>query len=158
AVGYSSIVWFIVLSVLRSIPVSILGVMLFLFTPDCAEYGKFKSGIEAKGITFSIQTFMVKLTAAISAAIPMFILGLSGWVSVNVNNFDELARSGVTQTPHALSVLWFLYVLLPAIGYLIAYFIWRFYDLNDHDVQVMTDCNAGKITREEAECLLSKKY
>ncbi|MDD6021276.1 MAG: MFS transporter [Oscillospiraceae bacterium] len=158
AVGYSSIVWFIVLSVLRSIPVSILGVMLFLFTPDCAEYGKFKSGIEAKGITFSIQTFMVKLTAAISAAIPMFILGLSGWVSVNVNNFDELARSGVTQTPHALSVLWFLYVLLPAIGYLIAYFIWRFYDLNDHDVQVMTDCNAGKITREEAESLLSKKY
>lgn len=158
ACGYNNIIVFTIVYVLRSIPMSILGVMLFLFTPDCAEYGKFKSGIEAKGITFSIQTFMVKLTAAVSSALPLLILGLSGWVSVKVNNFDELAKSGVTQTPHALSVLWFLYVLLPAIGYLIAYIIWRFYDMTDKDVQVMADCNTGKIDRAEAESLLSRNF
>lgn len=157
-VGYSNIIVFVILYVIRSIPMSIMGVMLFMFTPDCAEYGKFKTGIEAKGITFSIQTFMVKLTGAVASALPLFILGLSGWKSVKVSNFNELAKSGVTQTPHALNTLWFLYILLPAIGYLIAYIIWRFYDLTDKDVQVMADCNTSKIDRTEAEELLSKKF
>ena len=42
---------FIIISILRAVPMAILGVMLFMFTPDCAEFGKFTSGIEAKGIT-----------------------------------------------------------------------------------------------------------
>ena len=40
-----------------------------MFTPDCAEYGRFKSGTEAKGITFAVQTFMAKLTGSISGAL-----------------------------------------------------------------------------------------
>ena len=47
-----------------------------MFTPDCAEYGQFKSGISAKGITFAIQTFSVKITAAISSSLALFLLGL----------------------------------------------------------------------------------
>ena len=95
--------------------------MLFMFTPDCAEFGKFTSGIEAKGITFAIQTFMCKLTAAVSGALGMFILGLksTGWVSVEgAQNFADL--QGVTQTDHAKAVLWFIYVMFTAIGYAIA--------------------------------------
>ncbi len=160
AVGYNSLVLFIILFALRSVPLAILGVMLFLFTPDCAEYGKYKTGIEAKGITFAIQTFMVKLTAAVSSALVLFVFGLKwvGWKSVEAQNFDDLAKSGITQTPHALNCLWFLYVMIPAIGYVLAYFIWTRYKLNDKDVQVMADCNTGKITREEAEASLSRKY
>ncbi len=159
-VGYDSLVLFIVLFALRSIPLSILGVMLFLFTPDCAEYGLYKTGIEAKGITFSIQTFMVKLTAAVSSALVLLVFGLKwvGWQSVEASNFDDLAKSGITQTPHALNCLWFLYVMIPAIGYAIAYFIWTRYKMTDKDVQVMADCNTGKITKDEAESLLSRKY
>jgi hypothetical protein len=48
--------------------------------------------------------------------------------------------------------------MVPAIGCLIAYVIWNFYKLNDKDVQIMADCNAGKITKEEAEKSLSRKY
>ncbi len=160
AVGYDNLVIHIVLYVIRSVPLAIIGVIMFIFTPDCAEYGKFKSGIEAKGITFAIQTFMVKLTAAVSGALGMFLLGLksTGWITVEVQSFEELQTLGIQQTPHALNVLWFSYVMIPAIGCLIAYIVWKFYKLNDKDVQIMTDCNTGKITREEAENLLSRKY
>ncbi len=159
-IGKEHIAIYIVLSTLRAIPMGIYGVLMFMFTPDCAEYGKYTSGIEANGITFAIQTFMVKLTAAISGALGMFLLGLksTGWVSVEVENFQELSTSGITQTEHALDVLWFVYVMVPAIGGLIAVAIWKFYKLNDKDVQIMSDCNANKISREEAEKLLSKKY
>lgn len=160
AAGYKSLILFIVLFAIRSIPFSILGVMLFLFTPDCAEYGYYKTGIEAKGITFSIQTFMVKLTAAVSSALVLFVFGLKwvGWKSVEAQNFDDLAKSGITQTPHALNCLWFLYVMIPAIGYAVAYLVWTRYKMTDKDVQIMADCNTGKITREEAEASLSRKY
>lgn len=159
-IGYGSIVMFIILTTLRSIPLAIIGVIMFMFTPDCAEYGKFKTGIDAKGITFSIQTFMAKLTGAVSGALGMFILGLksSEWVSVEVENFEQLQQIGVTQTPHALNVLWFVYIMVPAIGCILALVTWFFYRLKDTDVQIMADCNTGKITREEAFEKLSKPY
>ena len=159
-IGYDSTMKFFIINTLRSIPMSTLGVMLFMFTPDCAEYGKFKTGIEAKGITFSIQTFMVKLTGAISSALSVFLLGLPivGWVNVEAENFEQLSQMGVTQTPEALDAFWLIYALIPSIGYLASYIVWRFYKLNDKDVQVMAECNAGKITKAEAETKLSRKY
>ena len=159
-VGYNNIILHIVLYVIRSIPLAIIGVIMFIFTPDCAEYGKFKTGIEAKGITFAIQTFMSKFTGAISSALVLFILGLksTGWIEVEAESFEALEKLGITQSAHALDVLWFSYAMVPAIGCLIAYIIWNFYKLNDKDVQIMADCNAGKITREEAENSLSRKY
>ncbi len=159
-IGYDNRIHFFIINTLRSIPTSTLGVMLFMFTPDCAEYGKFKTGIEAKGITFSIQTFMVKLTGAISSALSVFLLGLPivGWVNVEAENFEQLAAMGVTQTPEALDAFWLIYALIPSIGYLFSYIVWRFYKLNDKDVQVMAECNAGKITKEEAYSKLSRKY
>lgn len=158
--GYSSIIVYIVLSTLRAVPLAIIGVIMFMFTPDCAEYGKYKSNIEAKGITFAIQTFMVKLTAAVSGALGMFLLGLksTGWISVEVENFQQLTELGVVQSEHALDVLWFVFVMVPAIGCLLAFFVWLFYKLNDKDVQIMADCNSGKIDRAEAESRLSRKY
>lgn len=160
AVGYGNIVVYIILFTIRSVPLAVVALEMFMFTPDCAEYGRFKTGTEAKGITFAVQTFMAKLTGSISGALGLFILGLEsvGWKVVEVSSFQELEQSGVTQTPHALNMLWLIFMLIPAIGGLLAYIVWSFYDLKDKDVQVMIDCNTGKITREEAMSKLSKKY
>lgn len=166
AVGFNNIILFTVFFTLRSIPLAIIGVMLFMFTPDCAEYGRFVTGIEAKGITFSIQTFMAKLTAAVSSTLGMFILGLKfvGWNPLtnpdgtSIENFADIAAAGITQTPYALSVLWFVFIMLPAIGCAVAWVIWNFYKLPDKDVQIMIDANNGEITRDEAEKMLSKNY
>ncbi len=156
--GYKSIVFFVVLTVLRSIPMAVIGVMNFMFTPDCAEYGKFKTGTEAKGITFAIQTFSVKIAAAVASALSLFALSCFGWKEVTASSFEELAASGITQTPEALKGLWITYALIPVIGYAISMLLYAFYKLNDKDVQIMARCNSGEITREEAESQLSRKY
>lgn len=155
--GYGNIIFFLVFTVLKSVTSSITGVMLFMFTPDCAEYGKFKTGIEAKGITFAIQTFMVKLTSAVSSALPLALLGFFKWNDVNVESFKELAENPVVQSESTLGGLWFIYTMIPVVGLVIASVIWGFYKLRDKDVQLITDANIGKISREEALAELSIK-
>lgn len=148
--GYHNVILFVILTILKNVPAGVMGVMLFMFTPDCAEYGKFKTGIDAKGITFAIQTFMVKLTAAVSSALPLTLLGFFKWQTVNAESFKELSENPVIQSEYTLNGLWFIYTMLPAIGLALAGVIWYFYKMKDNDVQLMTDCNIGKISREEA--------
>ena len=164
----SNFILFIITYMLRSIPLGVVGVLSFTFTPDCAEYGQYTTGTEAKGITFAIQTFAVKLAAAISGSIGLALLGMFGFktefefngIKQEVSNFADLeAINAISQqTSEALDGLWFTYNIVPIIGLVIALVIWSFYKLNDKDVQVMADCNVGKITKEEADKLLSKKY
>ena len=163
-----SFILFVIAFMLRSIPLGIIGVLSFTFTPDCAEYGQYTTGTEAKGITFAIQTFAVKLAAAISGSMGLALLGWFGFktefvidgVKQEVSSFADLEKINAIaqQTTEALDGLWFTYNVVPIIGLVIAFVLWNFYKLNDKDVQVMADCNVGKITKEEAEKLLSKKY
>ncbi len=153
--GYDSIVIFSVLSVLRSIPAAFAGVTMFMFTPDCAEYGKFNSGIEAKGITFALQTFMAKLTGAISGSLGLFLLKFFDWTSIHAESFQDLQKQTIHQSSTAMSGLWFIYNMIPVIGMVIAFGIWCFYRLKDKEVQIMADCNSGKISKDEALRLLN---
>ena len=154
--GYGDTVFFLVMTVIRCIPMSIVGILNYMFTPDCAEYGEYVSGISAKGITFAIQTFSTKLTSAISSSLALFLLGLFRWVSVEAESFAELAQLGIRQSKGALAGLWIVYALVPVIGMIISTVFYLFYKLRDRDVQIMAACNAGKITREEAEQRLSR--
>ena len=157
-VGYEQKVLFLVLTCIRTVPMSIVGILAFMFTPDCAEYGEYKTGINAKGITFAIQTFSVKITGAVSSALALFLLGLFNWISVEAESFEELAAMGIQQSATALNGLWIVYALVPVIGMIISTFFYLGYKLNDKDVQIMAKCNSGELTREEAEKLLSRKY
>ena len=156
--GWENKTLFIILNMLRAAPASIQGVLAFMFTPDCAEYGQYKSGISATGITFAIQTFSVKITSAISSSLALFLLGLFGWISVQASDFAELQALNIQQSAQAINGLWIVYALIPTIGLAIAGIFYLFYKLNDKDVQIMAKCNSGEITREEAEKLLSRKY
>ena len=157
-VGYKNEILFLVLTCIRTVPVCVVGILAFMFTPDCAEYGQYKSGISAKGITFAIQTFSVKITGAVSSSLALALLGLFGWISVEAESFEALAAMGIAQSQQALGGLWAVYALVPVIGLVISVFFYLGYKLNDKDVQIMAKCNAGEITREEAEKLLSRKY
>ena len=156
--GYENQTLFLVLTCVRTVPMSIVGILAFMFTPDCAEYGQFKSGISAKGITFAIQTFSVKITGAVSSSLALFLLGCFSWISVEAASFEELAAMGIQQSAGALNGLWIVYALVPVIGMIISTFFYMAYKLNDKDVQIMAKCNSGEITRGEAEKLLSRKY
>lgn len=181
-----NLVLFIITYMLRSIPLGVIGVLSFTFTPDCAEYGQFTTGTEAKGITFAIQTFAVKLAAAISGGSGLILLGLynfkTKFFASEIPNVKELVEQGLVklqsdgairikgfgdlaainaidmQPAGAIDGLWITYNVIPIIGLAIALGIWFFYKLNDKDVQIMADCNAGKISKEEAEKKLSRKY
>lgn len=156
--GYDNQGLFLTLTVIRTIPMSIVGILAFMFTPDCAEYGEYKSGISAKGITFAIQTFSVKITGAVSSSLALFLLGLFGWISVEAESFEQLAALSIRQSAAALNGLWIVYALVPVIGMIISTFFYLGYKLNDKDVQIMAKCNSGEITRQDAEMQLSRKY
>ena len=157
-VGYERKTLFILLSVLRGIPLAFPAFLIFMFTPDCAEYGKFKSGTDAKGITFAVQTFSAKLTSSVSTPLGLALIGLFGFQSYKASSFAELTEMGAAQTPGALNGLWLTYALFPLVGGIIQAVLLWFYKLNDKDVQIMSDCNAGLISREEAEKSLSREY
>ena len=156
--GYENKTLFLVLTCIRTVPMSVVGILAFMFTPDCAEYGEYKTGINAKGITFAIQTFSVKITGAVSSALALFLLGLFGWISVEAESFEQLAALGIQQSDAALNGLWIVYSLVPVLGMILSTFFYLGYKLNDKDVQIMAKCNSGEITREEAEAQLSRKY
>lgn len=156
-VGYHNIVIYIIIAILRAFPLTITGILSLTFTPDCVEYGQYKTGIDARGIAFAIQSFAAKFSS-ISQSIGLFVLGLFGWVTIKASNFAELEQMNIAQTPTALNGLWFTYALIPVIGAALALIPYFFYKLNDKDVQIMAKCNTGEITKEEAEAMLSRKY
>ena len=156
--GYDNKALFLTLTCIRTVPMSVVGILAFMFTPDCAEYGEYTSGISAKGITFAIQTFSVKITGAVSSSLALFLLGCFGWIAVEAESFEQLAAMNIQQSAGALNGLWIVYALVPVIGMIISTFFYLGYKLNDKDVQIMAKCNSREITREEAEKLLSRKY
>lgn len=93
-----------------------------------------------------------------ATSLALFLLGLFSWVNVEAESFAQLEEMGVTQSPLAMQGLWFVYALMPVIGLIISAVFFWFYKLNDGDVQIMAKCNAGEISREEAEAQLSRKY
>lgn len=156
--GYGNQGLFLVLTCIRTVPMSVVGILAYMFTPDCAEYGEYKSGFSAKGITFAIQTFSVKITGAVSSSLALVLLGLFSWISVEAESFEELAALNIQQSAGALNGLWIVYALVPVIGMILSTFFYLGYKLNDKDVQIMAKCNSGEISREEAERMLSQKY
>ena len=114
---------------------------MFMFTPDCVEYGLYKRGIDASGISFSVQTFSAKFTSAIATAIGATLLTFIGFVE----------GEGATQLPDFANRLWLGQNIIPIIGCLLGLILLLNYKLRDRFVQVMTKCNAGEISREEAE-------
>ncbi len=158
-VGYRNPTAFLVLSVLRSVPLCIGSILLFMFTPDCAEYGRYVSGTDARGITFAIQTFSAKMTSSISGSLGVFVLGYFGWKAVEADSFEKLealTQAGFAQSPAALQGLWITYALIPVLGQLISLFLLSRYRLSDKAVQIMARCNTGEISKEEAEALLAQ--
>ena len=156
--GYHNFALVTALLVIQAAPSNVSNIAKTFFTPDTIEYTRYKTGKDCSGIFFSLNAFINKLTTSISSSLGLFILGLSEWIPVEAESFEELAALNVVQPQSALNVLWNVYMLIPAIGTLLAVIVMIFYRLNDSDVQLMAKCNAGEITREECEAQLSHKY
>lgn len=147
--GYHNFWLYVGLAALKTLFTTFAGNMAIMFTADCAEYGLFKTGRHAEGITFSMQTFAVKFVSAVSGALGMIFLGIVGFVE----------GTGVVQSQGTIDWMWVLITIVPAISSLVTFLILLFgYKLRDKDVQIMSQVNQGKLSREEAGGLLSRKY
>ncbi len=146
--GYSNMGVFYVLFFLHSIFTSANNILLFMFTPDCLEYGTYHTGERAEGIAASVQTFFSKLVGSLSGPFAMLILAAFGFV----------AGENAVQPQSAVQGIWLCYTLLPSVGIVLALVLLHFYRLRDKDVQVMALYNDGHITKEEADAQLAAKY
>ncbi|MDY5782741.1 MAG: DUF6045 family protein [Gemmiger sp.] len=150
---------FIVIGGFCAIPNALIAVVRTYIAPDTIDYTRYKTGKDCSGIFYSLQSFINKVLNGMVGSVTLFILALGGWQEVVGDSFADLAAQGVTQTPQALDTLWKLGYLIPAIGFTIAaILLYAFYGLKDKDAALMAQCNAGKISREECEAQLSRKY
>ncbi len=156
--GYSNFTLITILLVLQAAPGNVSNIAKTFFTPDTIEYTRYKTGKDCSGIFFSLNAFVNKLTSSIASSLGLFILGLSSWIPVEAESFEELAALNVQQPQDALDVLWIVYMLIPAIGTILGVLVMAFYRLDEKDVQLMAKCNSGEISREECEAQLSRKY
>jgi len=157
--GHLTVSYAILTSVITAIPMTMSGLLAFMFTLDALEYGRYKTGIDATGINFAIQTFSAKIPGAISTALGAFLLSLTSFVLVESESIAELAASGITQTQQAITEMFLVTTLPGLIASGISYaLLLCFYKLRSKDVAIMAKYNAGEITREECDAQLSRKY
>lgn len=155
-IGYGNMTLYLIMALLRAIPLAVVGVLGLTFTPDCVEYGLYKTGIDARGIAFALQSFAAKF-GSVAQSVGLFVLGVFGWVTIEAASFADLEVQHIVQSSRALNGLWITYLLVPTIGGLLSLIPYFMYKLNDKDIQIMAKCNSGEISKETAEGQLSGK-
>ena len=119
-----------------------------MLVADTTEYGTYKSGIRATGVTFSLQTFISKLR---NAAVNSFMLLCIAWTGYNAE--------ASLQTTSVVNKMWSVFIVIPVIGYIIGIIVLLiFYKLRDNDVQIMAKYNNREISYDEAKEALAVKY
>lgn len=134
-IGYSSLPVVMILGAVRSLGSFVPMMMMGMFSADFVEYGHFKTGKRAEGISFSMQTFATKFSQAIGAV-------LSGILLENVYGYVANAE----QTEQATKGIFALYTWIPAVGLIIALLIVaKFYHLDEKQVETMIEKNNSKV-------------
>lgn len=128
---------------------------------DLVEVARYRTGREAGGIVSASYAFVTKLVNSLVSSVTLIILGIYGFVAVEAESFEELARLNTEgiglQTEHALKGLWNVSYLFPVIGFLIAAVIFSFVKVHRRQVKIYMQANSGQITREEAEEILKQE-
>jgi len=148
-VGYGSLVLAIIFIMLKVIGLAFYQIIIYMLIADTVEYGTYKSGTRAAGVTFSLQCFVAKLKNALVNSIVLGALAIFGFV----------AGENAVQPAGVADGVWTVFCLLPAIGFAIALVLLSvFYKLRDKDVQIMSRFNNGEITKDEAEGILKERF
>ncbi len=148
-VGYDSLVMAILMTMLKCSGLGFWSVVIYMLVADTVEYGTYKTGTRAAGISFSLQTFVAKMKNSLIGTVVLLSLSAVGFVE----------GEGAVQPQGVADGVWTLFCLFPALGFAIALVILlAFYKLRTRDVQVMSRYNNGEISREEAEAALAEKY
>ena len=104
-----------------------------VFLADVVDYGEYILGTRNEGVVFSLQTLIVKFTAALTSLSIGFVLSMTGYVP---NVVQSLA------TQNSIRVLM---CVVPSLGVVFAYDVYKFkYKLNDEFMKKVVDKISGK--------------
>ena len=152
-IGYESDIPLYITMGLRGVGLVGYNVLVYMFTPDCVEYGQYKTGVRQEGITFSIQTCVTKLSAALMSSLSLLLLALFGFRAASADPI-----TGMVDSVGAMGC-WHVLTWISAIGPAVAIFMLIFgYRLRDKAVSYMAMCNAGEISREECESKIGEDW
>jgi Na+/melibiose symporter-like transporter len=101
--------------------------MLWAMMADVADYGEWKTGRRATGITFSATTFGLKMGLSLGGALAGWLLTYFGYVA------------GAEQTEFALKGIRWMMSIIPAIPFFIGVAILFLYKINKHTEKQMTE-------------------
>jgi len=148
-IGYDNLALTIVMIMLKCTGLGFWQVIIYMLVADTVEYGTYKTGTRAAGVSFSLQCFAAKLKNGLIGSVVLLSLSSVGFVEGEAAVQPEGVADGI----------WGLFCLFPAAGFAIALVILLlFYKLRSRDVQVMSQYNNGQISKETAEALLSERY
>ena len=145
--GYSNPVILGIFFVIRNTIFMASVALSITFAADFVEYGHYKTGLRQEGLTFSVNTFAIKIMLAASGALAAIVLAII--------KYDG---SLDVQTVESVNMLWLASNGVPVIGLLLGMPLLFKVKFKCSDIQIMSDINAGRIDREEGEALLSRQY
>lgn len=130
-IGYSNTTMVFLFLGLYGLAAGMINIMYPMYTADCIEYGTWKTGERAAGISFSIQTFTTKLGQALAAGLAGYILAFLKY------------KPNVEQSPATLNGIFSMVTLIPMIGLLLMLVVFvLFYKLKDDDIKKYASENA----------------
>jgi Na+/melibiose symporter-like transporter len=143
--GYDSLAIFLLFTSIRAIGYGGFTALIYMFIPDCIEYGQYVTGQRNAGTSFCLISFVSKLNSALISSLTAFAIAAMGFSAANVT---AQGKAGV----------WIIYTLFAAVGCIVAIpILLKHYNLRDKDVAHIIDCNNGLISREECEARIAKK-
>jgi GPH family glycoside/pentoside/hexuronide:cation symporter/probable glucitol transport protein GutA len=108
----------------------IVNLMPPIMTADCVDYSEYKTGKRNEGTIYAVLSLTVKVTLALSAALAILMIGLSGY-DPDMNSATELVRSGFSSgsinvlvpadaSGSTRNIIYFAFAALPGIFSLLA--------------------------------------
>ena len=114
---------------------------------DTVDYMEWKTGKRNEGVSFSVLTFVGKLTGSLSTSVGTALLPLIGLTFTKNAAGESVAVKG----EHTDLWIWALFILIPKLLGLITLIPYAFYDLNGKKLkQIRSEL---KVRREENEAL-----
>jgi GPH family glycoside/pentoside/hexuronide:cation symporter/probable glucitol transport protein GutA len=100
---------------------------------DTVDYMEWKTGVRNEGISFSVQTFVGKLTSSVSTSIATALLPAIGYI-VTTNTLSDGTTETISQCTSAGGHptqfwLWTFFTIIPNVASLISVIPYFFYDL-----------------------------
>ena len=143
-VGYANLGVFLLFTTARAIGYGGFTALIYMFIPDCIEYGQYTTGQRNAGTSFCLISFVSKLNSAIISSLTAFVIAAMGFSATNVT---AQGRAGV----------WVTYTLFAAVGCIVAIpILLKYYKLRDKDIAHIIDCNNGLISKEECEARIAQ--